>query len=407
MSSEVSDATHPLGELVEILSGFPFKSEAFSSDPGEGTPLIRIRDIKTHRPSCNFVGEYDAAYLIHDGDIIIGMDGEFTAVRWKGVPALLNQRVLKIRSSRPDLIDDGYLFHRIQSDLAHLETVISGTTVKHLSVKDIRRLEWRLPPLDEQRRIAEVLRSVDEVAVSVADIIAQGERAKQAVLRRLLSRGLRPTDLSTSSLGDIPTDWEVSRIGDLAKVIRGASPRPKGDPRYYGGTIPRLMVADVTRDGMYTTPQIDFLTEEGAGLSRPVRAGTLTIVCSGTVGIPSFLAVDACIHDGFLALQNISSDVDPTYLYYLLSTMRDRFEKNATHGGVFTNLTTDILKDFEVSLPAHSEQRAMIEIFLSVDESLNASKRELKSVIEVKRNLSALLLNGEFNRASIMDDTIK
>ena len=137
MSGEVLAATQPLGDLVEILSGFPFKSDAFSTDPSEGTPLIRIRDIKTHTPSCSFIGDYDVAYLIGDGDIIIGMDGEFTAVRWQGVSALLNQRVLKIRSSRPDLLDDDYLFHRIQSDLAHLETVISGTTVKHLSVKEV------------------------------------------------------------------------------------------------------------------------------------------------------------------------------------------------------------------------------------------------------------------------------
>lgn len=209
MWSEGLVATQPVGELVEILSGFPFKSEAFSADPNEGTPLIRIRDIKTHAPSCSFVGDYDSAYLIGDGDIIVGMDGEFTAVRWQGVPALLNQRVLKIRSSRPELLDNDYLFQRIHSDLAHLETVISGTTVKHLSVKDIRRLEWCLPPLDEQRRIAEVLRSMDEV-IALAERSASSARSTfnrlidDRTARPSISRTVGSWTTSASPMGSGP-----------------------------------------------------------------------------------------------------------------------------------------------------------------------------------------------------------
>jgi len=104
-----------------------------------------------------------------------------------------------------------------------------------------------------------------------------------------------------TEVGVIPEDWEVSKLSILGDIIRGASPRPKGDKRYYGGEIPRLMVEDVTRDGKFVIPQVDFLTAEGAKRSRPCKKGTLTIVCSGTVGVVSFLGTDACIHDGFLA----------------------------------------------------------------------------------------------------------
>ncbi|MFA0703663.1 hypothetical protein AB4618_24580, partial [Vibrio sp. 10N.222.48.A8] len=87
--------------------------------------------------------------------------------------------------------------------------------------------------------------------------------------------------------------------------FRGASPRPKGDPRYYGGKIPRLMIQDATRDGKYTTPCIDFLTDEGAKKSRFLKAGSVVLSCSGTrVAIPTILAVDACVHDGWLAFKN-------------------------------------------------------------------------------------------------------
>lgn len=164
--------------------------------------------------------------------------------------------------------------------------------------------------------------------------------------------------------------WQHTSVGAVAKVLRGASPRPKGDPRYYGGSIPRLLVADVTRDGRYVTPKIDFLTPEGARLSRPMPAGTLTIVCSGDVGTPSFLAVDACIHDGFLAVDEIEPHCLPDYLFEVLQSLKSRLERSATHGGVFTNLTTEILRDFTFLLPPLPEQRKIAAILRTWDEAL-------------------------------------
>ena len=68
-----------------------------------------------------------------------------------------------------------------------------------------------------------------------------------------------PAGYKQTEVGVIPEEWVVSQIGVIADVIRGASPRPKGDKRFYGGCIPRLMVEDVTRDGKYVTPAVDSL----------------------------------------------------------------------------------------------------------------------------------------------------
>lgn len=131
------------------------------------------------------------------------------------------------------------------------------------------------------------------------------------------------------------------------------------------------MVQDVTRDGKWVTPSIDSLTKDGAKLSRPCVAGTLTIVCSGTVGIVSFLAVDACIHDGFLALIDIDEkQVEKDFLYHRLSTLRNQFEKGATHGGVFTNLTTSGVKEFEFRFPTLPEQRKIANFLTAVDQRI-------------------------------------
>ena len=97
--------------------------------------------------------------------------------------------------------------------------------------------------------------------------------------------------------------WPLVKLGTLCKVVRGSSPRPKGDPKYYGGNVPRLMVSDVTRDGKFVTPKIDFLTEAGAEKSRPMKKGDFIIAVSGQPGQALILAIDACIHDGFAGLR--------------------------------------------------------------------------------------------------------
>lgn len=193
-----------------------------------------------------------------------------------------------------------------------------------------------------------------------------------------------PKGYKLTEAGVIPEDWDVRKIGDIAEVIRGASPRPKGDKRFYGGNIPRLMVEDVTRDGKYVTPSVDSLTEAGAKLSRPCDKGTLTLVCSGTVGIPSILAVNACIHDGFLGLTKVKKSVSIDYLYHFFTTQQEKFNNSATHGGVFTNLTTDGVKEFLLALPRNKNEQIAIANFLSDTDTFIT---ELEQLIIKKQSI--------------------
>ena len=196
-----------------------------------------------------------------------------------------------------------------------------------------------------------------------------------------------------TEVGVIPEDWEVSKLAGLGEVIRGASPRPKGDKRFYGGSIPRLMVEDVTRDGKIVVPQIDFLTEEGAKRSRPCKKGTLTIVCSGTVGIPSFLGVDACIHDGFLALVGIRKSVSDDYLYHQLCRLRESFNSSATHGGIFTNLTTSGVREFTVPLPPTKvEQETIAEALSDADALIESLEQLIAKKLQIKQGVTQELL---------------
>lgn len=192
--------------------------------------------------------------------------------------------------------------------------------------------------------------------------------------------------------------WKNIRFEDVGTVIRGASPRPKGDPRYYGGTVPRLMVEDVARDGKFVNPITDSLTKEGAQLSRFCPKGTLTIVCSGTaktVGQASFLARDACIHDGFLALIDVKKSYSQDFLYYLLQKFQENSERMATHGGTFINLTTSILKDFSRGFPSYKEQQKIAEFLSAVDERIVCIEKKKDLLEKYKKGCMQKLFSQE------------
>lgn len=171
-------------------------------------------------------------------------------------------------------------------------------------------------------------------------------------------------------------------LGNLCDIVRGSSPRPQGDARYFGGNIPRLMIADVTRDGMYVTPKIDSLTEEGALKSRSMKKGDVIIAVSGDPGRACILEVDACIHDGFVGLRNL--DENQIYKPYLLSYLA--YFKNVTKkgavGAIFQNLTTNQIKKIEIpyiSLPA---QIHIANLLSKAEDLINQRKESIRLLDE-------------------------
>lgn len=173
--------------------------------------------------------------------------------------------------------------------------------------------------------------------------------------------------------------FEKVRIGDLAEVVRGSSPRPKGDKRFFGGNVPRLMVADVTRDGMITYPSIDSLTEEGAKQSRPMKKGDVVIAVSGNPGLPTILGIDACIHDGFAGLRNLQVElIDPYFLYFILLDLQSR-KYNLAAGAVFQNLTTDQIRETEIPLPPLFFQKSITKEFLALENTIIGLQRGISS----------------------------
>ena len=145
---------------IDFLPGCPFDSDLFSEN--EGVPLIRIRNLLNHSTETKYTGKYSEKYVIHAGDILIGMDGDFNIVKWKGDMGVLNQRILKVMSKDPDLLDVDFFFYYIDTHLKKINDMTGQTTVKHLSVFDFDKLNLIKPKIEEQRKIALILSTLDQ-----------------------------------------------------------------------------------------------------------------------------------------------------------------------------------------------------------------------------------------------------
>ncbi len=196
------------------------------------------------------------------------------------------------------------------------------------------------------------------------------------------------------------SEYELFEINDICEIVRGSSPRPKADPKYYGGNVPRLMISDVTRDGMYATPSTDFLTEEGAKLSRPMKKGDIVVAVSGNPGLPTILKVDACIHDGFVGFRNLSTKVLPEYLYYYLLHQKENSNSQSV-GAIFKNLTTDQIKQIKIPLPPLSVQQeivAEIEGYQKIIDGARQVVENYKPRIKVGEGWGVVELGEIFNK---------
>lgn len=136
-------------DIADIVPWFAFKSSKFNTE--KGIPLIRIRDLKRWYSETRYNGDYDKTYLVEKGDLLIGMDWDFSPVIRKWDQSLLNQRICKLHNFKSSTKE--YIFYVIKRVLKHIEDTTPQTTVKHISIKQILDIEIPLPPISEQKKI--------------------------------------------------------------------------------------------------------------------------------------------------------------------------------------------------------------------------------------------------------------
>lgn len=286
-----------------------------------------------------------------------------------------NQSIVAIIPKDEKQLNYMFLFYYLKASYQKLRNMTGDNERSGLSMRILKEFGMAIPSsIDEQLKIASNLYSQ---MVQIEAIKKESEKSANASLL------IQTQILNKFFMSEEAKKWGRRKLGDICELQRGSSPRPKGDPKYYGGKIPRLLIADVTRDGKYVNPAIDTLTEEGAKLSRPMKKGTVVMAVSGAVGLPAILKVDACIHDGFVGMSNLSEDLVPEYLYYLLLFQRNANSKEAS-GAIWKNLTTDQIKNFSIPIPSFERQVEMVKemnvLFTVLEELVAFCQTQLSSI---------------------------
>ena len=177
----------------------------------------------------------------------------------------------------------------------------------------------------------------------------------------------------------LPEGWVRTKIQNITDVIRGASPRPKGDPRYFGGSIPWIMISDITREkGKFLSITKYHVTEEGAKKSKLLKKGSLILSNSGTVCIPKILNVSGCIHDGFVTFPTLNKNINIFYAYYWFENIRPKIIHDNKQGVTQVNLNTTIVKNIEMLIPPLSEQHHIVSKIESIFAQIDATKQQLE-----------------------------
>ncbi len=188
VSNKNAWSTVSLEDVASFQNGEAFSSRYFNSDK-RGLRLIRNRDLKNDDQIIFYDGEYSAKDVASDGDLLVGMDGDFTPVIWRKGKALLNQRVGRVYV-KPGTLQT-YIYYALYSALAELEHVTSATTVKHLSSKGCLALKISLPHLDTQRIIADNLEGADADIEVINHRIETLRTQKRGLMQKLLTGEVR------------------------------------------------------------------------------------------------------------------------------------------------------------------------------------------------------------------------
>ena len=335
-----------LNEVLKIQNGYAFDSKLFTFE--EGTPLIRIRDIKEGIGTVTkFNGKYDKKYEVNAGDFLIGMDGEFGCYEWKGDTALLNQRVCRLQEFGEKL-HSRFLFYGINKYLKAIEDVTAFATVKHISSKQIENIEIPLPPLPEQQRIVAIL---DEAFTSIA-------KAKSNAEQNLKNS----KELFESYLQEVFENkgkgWEEKQFDEICVLQRGFDLPTRSRNE---GSFPL-----VSSNGI--TDRIDLWK---------VKAPGVVTGRSGTIGNVHFIEEDYWPLNTALYIKEFHGNYERFVYYFLKQFDLGKYSSGAGVPTLNRNNVHSVLVWFPKSI---KEQKAIVQKL----DALSAEAKKLEAIYQQK-----------------------
>lgn len=308
------------------------------------------------------------------GNVLTNVEGCFHNNFFKVVP---NEKIYR-----------KYLYYTLNNNYMYKKmlNVASGTTIPDLKHSSFYDLEIFLPPLEVQYKIATILSNIDKK-------IELNNQINDNLLNLLRER------FKKYFIKNLKKDWKEQKLENIVSIRRGASPRPIQKFLSSEG-INWLKISDVTGiDSPFIYDIKEKIIEEGKSKSLFINKGTLVVSNSATPGIPKFIMIDTCVHDGWLVLSNFDYKYK-NYLYFLIEQIRENLIKLA-NGSVFNNLKTDILKEYKFYNPDNDTLEKFNSIAEAMMNMINKNSTENKQLESIRDTLLPKLMNGEIDLENI------
>ena len=379
-----------IAECCEILDSqrIPLNSEERSKRLGE-YPYYGANGIQGYID--DFIFDGDAILVAEDGGNF-DQYAERPIAQWVTGKYWVNNHAHILRAKENDL--DKWIFY----SLVHKNILkfINGGTRAKLNQSDLREIQISLPPLPEQKKIASILTSVDEVIETTQKQIDKLQDLKKATMNELLTKGIGHTEFKDSELGRIPKSWGINQLGDYVKC-QGGNAFPSSEFGKIG--IPVVRISNI-KNGLVDLSGCVHFSESEQFKRFIVFEGEILLAMSGAttgkIGVykaksPAYLNQRV----GRFRIED-KKNVDSAFLNHLVqseifadATLRDAI------GGAQPNISSSQVESVIYAFPTLSEQKVIASILNSVDHKIDVQNAKLNQTQSLKKSLMQDLLTGK------------
>lgn len=416
---------YKLSDILSIVGGGTPKTTN-SSYWGGDIPWLSVVDFNNDNRYVSITEKFitqagvenSSTKILPKGALILSARGTVGALAQLSKPMAFNQSCYGIVAK--ECTTNDFLYYLLKNIVHDLQAKGHGSVFNTITRDTFDTIEIELPPLDEQKRIAEFLGAFDDKIELLQKQNKTLEDMAKALFKswfvdfdvvRAKQKGLPkadimreyhlteelydlfPSSFADSPLGPIPSGWEVKKIGELVSVVRGGSPRPIQKFLSKEG-LPWLKISDATASPTKFITHIEqCIIPEGLSKTRFIKKGSLVVSNSATPGMPKFLALDTCIHDGWLFLDDYKGITKELLYYFILFNRAELVALGS--GSVFTNLKTDVLKNFQIVVPTGIIQNKLNPIFAQIDEAILLHNKQIQTLTELRDTLLPRLISGK------------
>ena len=385
-----------LGECVSFKSGGTPSKKNPDFWGGE-IPWVSAKDLKTHLISdaIDHLTKEGAAKakMASPSDILMLVRGmtllKDVPIGFVTKPVAFNQDLKALVPAQDiDPLFMSYLLVAKKLVLMGLVNTANHGTGR-LDTDLLKSLPLDIPPLPEQRKIADILSTWDEAIEKTEALLTNARIQKRALMQQLLTGKRRFPEFEGLS-------WQEVRLGELCDIRRGASPRPIKDTKWFAeegrGWV---RISDVTAsETVQLTKTTQYLSPEGVAKSVPVEPGELIMSICATIGVPRIIGIPVCIHDGFVVFRKTEGRINREFLYHFIELVTERL-KNSGQPGTQKNLNTTIVGNIQVPRITLAEQSQIASVLDEADSFISETRRDITKLRAEKKALMQQLLTGK------------